>query len=103
MFGNSIQNIFSVVVFLHGKVLTGRTVVPKLPFVVGRAVVATMESRTGPKVDLQASVLVSQLRPEITRTMNTQIVVTLLWTEATTVLQRLHSSNRQAVLVQIAS
>ena len=67
MFGDSSQDVFCSVAFLHGRsVVTNES---KIAFVFGKARVAPMKSQSIFKLELQAALLVSRLRLEIKKSL----------------------------------
>ena len=96
MFGNSSQELFSAVAFLRAKVTAadgGPTT--ELAFVFGKASVATEKELMIRKLELQASLLASRLRKEVQRVLTMKIDKTFMWTDGTTVLQWIHSIEKQ--------
>ena len=99
MFGDSSQDVFSAVVFLRGKVSTATGYTTELVFVFEKARVAPMKALTIPKLELQASLLAARLRKEIESALTVRVDNTFMWTDSTTVLQWLHSLEKQPVFV----
>ena len=91
MFGDNSQEVFSVVVFLR-ETNTGNGCSTEIAF--GKARVALMKALTIPKLELQAELLAARLRNEVQRAQNGS---TFMWTDRTTVLQWLHSLEKQPV------
>ena len=92
MFGDS----SSEVAFLRAKVTAkGSGSTTELAFVFGKARVAPMKSLTIPKLELQASLLASRLRKEVQRALTMKIDKVFMWTDSTTVLQWIHSIEKQ--------
>ena len=58
-----------------------------------------MKALTIPKLELQAALLAARLRNEVQRPLTLQIERTFMWTDSTTVLQWLHSLEKQPVFV----
>ena len=58
-----------------------------------------METLTIPKLELQAALLAARLRDEIRRALTLDIDRTFMWTDSTTVLQWLHSLEKQPAFV----
>ena len=100
MFGDSSQDVFSAVAFLRGK-RSGNNEhgTTELAFVFGKARVAPMKALTIPKLELQAALLAARLRNEIERALTLRISKSFMWTDSTTVLQWLHSLDKQPVFV----
>ena len=99
MFGDSSQDVFSAVAFLRGKVISGDDSSTEIAFVFGKARVAPMKALTIRKLELQAALLSARLRNEVQRALTLQIEKTFMWTDSTTVLQWLHSLEKQPVFV----
>ena len=58
-----------------------------------------MKALTIPKLELQASLLASRLRKEVQRALTIEIDKIFMWTDSTTVLQWIHSKEKQPVFV----
>ena len=58
-----------------------------------------MKALTIPKLELQVALLAARLRNEMQRAVTLQIEKTFIWTDSTTVLQWLHSLEKQPVFV----
>ena len=99
MIGDSSQDVFSAVAFLKWKVNTGNGCSTEIAFVFGKARVAPMKALTTLKLELQAALLAARLRNEVQRALTLQIERTFMWTDRTTVLQWLHSLEKQPVFV----
>ena len=99
MFGNSSQDIFSAVALLRAKVTAPHGSRTELAFVLGKARVAPMKALTIPKLELQASLLASRLRKDIDKAPTLRINQTFMWTDSTTVLQWIHSVEKQPVFI----
>ena len=99
MFGDSSQDVFSAVAFLRGKVATTTGYTTELVFVFGKARVASMKALTIPKLELQASLLAARLRKENENALTVRVDNIFMWTDSTTVLQWLHSLEKQPVFV----
>ena len=100
IFGDSSQEVFSAVVFLRGKVISGNGCPQtKLAFVFGKARVAPMKALNIPKLELQASLLAARLRKDVQKALTLDISRTFMWTDSTTVLQWIHSLEKQPVFV----
>ena len=97
MFGDSSQDVFSAVAFPRGKVISGDDSSTETVFVFGKARVAPMKALTIPKLELQAALLSAKLRNEVQRALTLQIEKIFIWTDSTTVLQWLHSLEKQPV------
>ena len=100
LFGDSSQEVFSAVAFLRAKVKSSKTrATTELAFVFGKARVAPMKTLTIPRLELQAALLASRLRNEIQTALTLEIDKTFMWTDSTTVLQWIHSIEKQPVFV----
>ena len=99
MFGDSSQDVFCAVAFLRGKVISGHDSSTELAFVFGKARVAPMKALTIPKLEQHAALHSARLRNEVQRALTLQIEKTFMWTDSTTVLQWLHSLQKQPVIV----
>ena len=100
IFGDSSQEVFSAVVFLRGKVISGNGCPQtKLAFEFGKARVAPMKTLTIPTLELQASLLAARLRKDVQKALTLDISRTFMWTDSTTVLQWIHSLEKQPVFV----
>ena len=99
MFGDSFQDVFRAVAFLRGKISTATGYTTELAFVFGKARVAPMKALSIPKLELQASLLAARLRKEIENALTIRVDNFLMWTDSTTVLQWLHSLEKQPVFV----
>ena len=100
LIGDSSQNVFSAVAFLRAKVVNKENQEQtQLAFVFGKARVASMEALTIPKVELQASLLAAKLRKEVEKALTLESSKTFMWSDSTTVLQWIHSLDKQPVFV----
>ena len=99
MFGDSSQDVFSAVAFLRGKMVSKHGSSTELAFVFGKARVAPMKALTIPKLELQAALLSARLRNDIQQALTLEIEKIFMWTDSTTVLQWLHSLEKQPVFV----
>ena len=97
VFGDSSQEIFCAVAFLRGKLSRSQTTV--VSFVLGKARVAPMKPLSIPKLELQASLLAARMKDEICKALEISVDRTFLWTDSTTVIQWLHSSEKQSTFV----
>ena len=98
LFGDSSQEVFSAV--LRAKVTSkdsGSTT--EIAFVFGKARVAPMKALTIPKLELQASLLTSRLSKVVQRALTMKLNKVFMWTDSTTVLQWIHSIEKQPVFV----
>ena len=99
IFGDSSQNAFSAVAYLRAKVSNSKGMTTELAFVFGKARVAPMKALTIPKLELQAALLAARLKDEVQKALTLTVERTLMWTDSTTVLQWLHSIDKQPVFV----
>ena len=99
MFGDKSQDVFSAVTFLRGKIVSEHGSSTELAFVFGKARVAPMIALTIPKLELQAALLSARLRNDIQKALTLKIEKTFMWTDSTTVLQWLHSLEKQPVFI----
>ena len=74
-------------------------VVTQLAFVFGKARVASMKALTIPKLELQAALLAARLCDEVHRALSLKIDRTFMWSDSSTVLQWLHSLEKQPAFV----
>ena len=58
-----------------------------------------MKALTIPKLELQASLLAARLRKEVEKALTLEISKTFMWSDSTTVLQWIHSLDKQPVFV----
>ena len=99
VFGDSSQDAFNAVAFLRGKLVNNHDVVTQLAFVFGKARVAPKKALTVPKLELQAALLAARLRAEVLRALSLKIDRTFMWSDSSTVLQWLTSSEKQPTFV----
>ena len=99
VFGDSSQDVFSAVAFLRAIVDSNEGTETQLAFVFGKARVAPMKALTIPKLELQAALLAARLKNEIQQALSVPVERTFMWTDSTTVLQRLHSIDKNPVFV----
>ena len=99
MFGDSSQDVFSAVAFLRGKIVSEHGNSTELAFVSGKAPVAPLIALTIPKLELQVALLSARLRNDIQQALTLEIGKTFMWKDSTTVLQWLHSLEKQSVFV----
>ena len=84
MFGDSSQDVFSVVGFLRAQVTcTSGKFIKELAFVLGKARVAPMKVMTVPKLELQAALLAARLKREICRALTVTVDKVFMWTDST--------------------
>ena len=99
MFGDSSQDVFSAVAFLRGKIVSEHGSSTELAFVFEKARVAPMKTLTILKLEIQAALLSARLRNDIQQALTLEIEKTSMWRDSTTVLQWLHSLEKQPVFV----
>ena len=100
LFDDRSQEVLSAVAFLRAKVTAKNSgLTTELAFVFGKARVAPMKALTIPKLEFQASLLASRLRKEVQRALTMKIDKVFMWTDSTTVLQWIHSIEKQPVFV----
>ena len=100
LFGDSSQDVFSAVAFLRAKAVKSENrEQTQLAFVFGKARVVPMKSLTIPKLEQQASLLAARLRKEVEKALSLVISKTFMWSDSTTVLQWIHSLDKQPVFV----
>ena len=94
VFGDSSQDVFSAVAFLRARMDRNEGTETQLAFVFGKARVAPMKALTIPKLELQAAILAARLKDEIQEALTVSVERTFMWTDSTTVLQWLHSIDK---------
>ena len=100
LFGDSSQDVFSAAAFLRAKVVKRENrEQTQLAFVFGKARVAPMKALTIPKLELQTSLLAARLRKEVEKALSLEISKTFMWSDSTTVLQWIHSLDKQPIFV----
>ena len=99
IFGDRSQSAFSAVAYLSAKVSNSKGLTTELAFVFGKARVAPMKAITIPKLELQVALLAARLKDEVRKALTLTVERTLMWTDSTTVLQRLHSIDKPPVFV----
>ena len=100
MFGDSSQDIFSVVTFLRTREKTskgGEKI--ELAFVSGKTRVAPMKVMTVPELELQAIPLAARLKRKITQAFTVTVNQVFMWTDSTTVLQWINSKEKQPIFL----
>ena len=100
MFGDASQDAFCAVAFLRARKHSSDT--PLVSFVVGKARVAPMKPLSIPKLELQVALLANRLKEKILAALTIRIDRDDMWTDSTTVLQWLASTEKQPVLSLIA-
>ena len=97
MFGDSSQNVFCAVEFLRARLSSSHKTL--IPFIFGKAHVAPMKVLFIPKLELQASLLLTRLKDDILKAPTVKTNQVYMWTDNTTVLQWLNSSDKLPVFV----
>ena len=98
IFGESSQDVFSAVAFLRGKVTCGCYSKTELAFVFGKERVAPIKPLTIPKLELQAA-LSARLKDEIRLALTSPLERTFMWTDSTTILQWLQTTDKLPIFV----
>ena len=99
IFGDRSQNVFSSVAFPRGKRTWGCYSKTELSFVFGKARVAPMKPLTITKLELQAALLSASFTDEIRLALIIPVERTFMWTDSTTFLQWLQTSEELPVFV----
>ena len=100
IFGDASQDAFSAVAFLRCRVVQpDGNHETELSFVFGKARVAPMEALSIPKLELQAALLAARLKELICKALLFEISSIFLWTDSTTVIQWLQSTQRQPAFI----
>ena len=99
VFGDSSQDVFSSVAFLRAKVKSESQECTEIAFVLGKARVAPMKCLTVPKLELQAALLATRLKVDITKALKIPLSRVFMWTDSTTVQQWLGSLDKQPIFV----
>ena len=99
VFGHSSQDVFSSVAFLRSKVKSESQKCTENVFVLGKARVAPMKCLTVPKLELQAALLATRLKVHTTKALTVPLSRVFMWTDSTTVLQRMGSLDKQPIFV----
>ena len=98
MFGDSSQDVFCAVAFLHARLASSHQT--ELVFVFGKARVVSMKALSIPKLELQAVLLASRLKKKkFLKGLTFKVTDIFMWTDSTTVLQWLNSCNKLPVFV----
>ena len=98
MFGDSSQDDFCAVGFLRARLSSLHKT--QISFIFGKARVAPMKALSIPKLELQAALLATRLKDDIMSALNhVSINHVYMWTDSTTVLQWLNSTEKLPVFV----
>ena len=97
MFGCSPQNAFCAVGFLHARLSSSHKT--EISFILGKARVAPMKTVSILKLELQTALLATRLKDDILITLTVSISYVFMWTDSTTVLQWLNSTEKLPVFV----
>ena len=97
MFGDSSQDVFSEVGFLRAQFSNSHK--NQICFIFSKVRVAPMKALSIPKLELQADLLATRLKDDILTALIVCINHVYLWTDSTTVLQWLNSTEQLPVFV----
>ena len=97
MFSDSSQDVFCAVGFFRARLSSSRKT--QISFIFGIARVAPMKAQSIPKLELQVALLATRLKDGILTALTVYINHVYMWTDSTTVLQRLNSPEKLPVLV----
>ena len=97
MFGDSSQAVFCAVGFLRARLSSSHKT--QISFNFGKARVAPMKALSIPKLELQAALLATRLKDYIVTALTVSINHVYMWTDSTTVLQWLNSTEKLPVFV----
>ena len=97
VFGDSSKEVFGAVAFLRARQKSDCSTQPA--FVIGKGRVAPMKPLTIPKLELQAALLASRLKRHVEAALTLTIEKVYMWSDSSTVLQWLHSPEKQPVFV----
>ena len=97
MFGGSSQDVFCGVAFLRARLSSSEST--QIFFNFGKAGVAPMKALSIPKLELQAALLATRLKNDTLTALTVCINHVYLWTDSTTVLQWLNSTEKLPVFV----
>ena len=97
MFGDSSQDVFCAVGFLRARLASSHKT--QISFIFGKVRVAPMKALSIPKLELQAALLATRLKNDILAALTVSINHVYMWTDSTTVLQWLHSTEKLPVFV----
>ena len=97
MFGDSSQGVFCAVGFLRARLSSSQKT--QISFIFGKARVAPMKAPSIPKLELQAALLATRLKDDILTALTVSFNLVYMWTDSTTVLQWLNSTEKLPVFV----
>ena len=96
---DSSQDVFCSVAYLRAKVKSESQECTEIAFVLGKARVAPMKCLTVPKLELQAALLATRLKVDITKALTIPLSRVFKWTDSTSVLEWLGSLDKQLLFV----
>ena len=97
MFGDSSQEVFCAVGFLCARLSSSHKT--QISFIFGKARVAPMKALSLPKLKLQAALLATRLKDDKLTNLTVSIIQVYMWTDSTTVLHWLNSTEKLPVFV----
>ena len=97
MFGDSSHEFYCAVGFLHARLSISHKT--QISFNFGEARVAPMKALSILKLELQAALLTTRLKCDILAALTVSIIHVYLWTDSTTFLQWLNSTEKSPVFV----
>ena len=97
MFGDSSQDVFCAVGFLRARLSSSHKT--QISFIFGKARVAPMKALSIPKLELQAALLATRLKDDILTALTVSVNHVYMWTDKTTVLQWLNSTEKLLVFI----
>ena len=97
MFGNCSQEVFCAVGFLRARLSSSHKT--QKAFIFGKARVAPMKALSITKLELQAALLATRLKDDILTALTVSMNHAYMWTDSTTVLQWLNSTEKLPVFV----
>ena len=97
MFGDSSQDVFCAVELLCTRLSNSHKT--QISFIFDKARVAPMKALFIPKLELQAALLATRLKDDILTALTVSINHVYMWTDSTTVLQWLNSTEKLPVFV----
>ena len=97
MFGDSSQDVFCAVGFLRARLASSHKT--QISFIFVKACVAPMKALSIPKLELQAALLATRLKDDILTAPTVSISHVYMWTDSTTLLQWLNSTEKLPVFV----
>ena len=97
MFGDSSQDVFCAAGFLRARLSSSHKT--QISFIFGKARVAPMKALSIPKLELQATLLATRLKNDILTALTVSVNHVYMWTDKTTVLQWLNSTEKLPVFI----